>query len=355
MNYLRHWLYARNKPEPLRQASLLLMIAGAVGHGDTLLETLNAHERESSGEWREKIRLLITLLESGHSLSVSMSLVENLLPAATISAVTVAESGGCLSSVLLDEARRVSQMAPAEQAGRVTPEVMLVWFGCFATVIFSLLLFLSIFLVPKYKAVFSGFGVELPAMTLIVFSTFELFGEYWYFTILPSIGLTVGSLWLFWTSGKMKLMRGYLPLARHWPRYWTPGVLRILGIGIATKSPVSLALDATIQELPEGRAATRMLELRDRVAAGTDLLNAMRDTKLISSREWAFLRSSETTGHSDWAMRHLAEAIDRKRQRRVSYVFSLLNNTLTLGFGALVLCICVAWFLPLVKLIGDLS
>ena len=63
MNYLRHWLYARNKPEPLRQASLLLMIAGAVGHGDTLLETLNAHERESSGEWREKIRLLTTLLE----------------------------------------------------------------------------------------------------------------------------------------------------------------------------------------------------------------------------------------------------------------------------------------------------
>ena len=61
------------------------------------------------------------------------------------------------------------------------------------------------------------------------------------------------------------------------------------------------------------------------------------------------------TSPAEALLRHLAEAIDRKRRRRISYVFSLLNNTLTLGFGALVLCICVAWFLPLVKLIGDLS
>ena len=29
MSYMRHWFYLRSRPEPLRQASLLLMLAGA--------------------------------------------------------------------------------------------------------------------------------------------------------------------------------------------------------------------------------------------------------------------------------------------------------------------------------------
>ena len=58
MSYLRHWCYLRNRPEPLRQSSLLLMLAGAVGNGEAILETLRAHEVESRGEWREAVRQL---------------------------------------------------------------------------------------------------------------------------------------------------------------------------------------------------------------------------------------------------------------------------------------------------------
>ena len=355
MSYIRQWLYAWNKPEPLRQSSLLLMLSGAVGHGDSLLETLRAHERESAGDWREKVQLFVSLLESGHSLSVAMSLVENLLPAETISAVSVAERGGCLASVLLDEAGRIGRRCAREQAGLLAPEALLLWFGGCCVVIYSLLQFLAILIAPKFKDTFEGFGLELPGISQQMLTLLQIFGKTWYLTVMPGLGLFVGLTWVAWKTAQTKLMRGYVPWARLWPRYWTPGILRILGISIAAETPISEALDATIHELPEGRAATRVIELRDRVLAGTHLLQALRQVRLLSAREYAFLSSAETSGHTDWAMRHLATAIDQRRQRRFTRFLICLGPMITLGMGAIVLFVCVAWFAPLVKLIGDLS
>ena len=94
MNYVQMWLFVTNQSEPLRQSSLLMLLAGGVGHGDSLLHGLKAHEAESKGTWGSKVGQLRLLMEQGHSLSSALSVVRDLLPDQTISAIRIAEGTG---------------------------------------------------------------------------------------------------------------------------------------------------------------------------------------------------------------------------------------------------------------------
>ncbi len=78
MTFIQMWLFMTNRSEPLRQASLLMLLAGGVGHGDTLLQSLRAHEQESKSIWANKVGQLRMLLEQGHSLSGALSIVSEL-------------------------------------------------------------------------------------------------------------------------------------------------------------------------------------------------------------------------------------------------------------------------------------
>ena len=77
MTFIQMWLFMTNRSEPLRQASLLMLLAGGVGHGDTLLQSLRAHEQESKSIWAGKIGQLRMLLEQGHSLSGALSIIRS--------------------------------------------------------------------------------------------------------------------------------------------------------------------------------------------------------------------------------------------------------------------------------------
>ena len=102
MTFIQMWLFMTNRPEPLRQASLLMLLAGGVGHGDSLLQSLRAHEQESKSIWAGKIGQLRMLLEQGHSLSGALSIISELLPDQTVTSIRVSEGTEALAYVLMD-------------------------------------------------------------------------------------------------------------------------------------------------------------------------------------------------------------------------------------------------------------
>ncbi len=355
MNYIQMWLFMTNQSEPLRQTSLLMLLAGGIGHGETLLHGLRAHEAESSGSWKGKVGQLRLLMEQGHSLSASLAMVRELLPDQTISAIRTAESTGTLADVLIDEANRISRSAQASGRSGISIESMLLMTMALGSVMFSVVSFIMIFIIPKFKEIFIGFGVELPGPTISLIHVADWALSYWFLFLVPGTGTLIFGLWWFYSTSSQKYKHGYYRLMEHWPRYWVPGLLRQLSLSAATDQPLSRALDFSMMDMPPGRAAERVSKLRHRISGGEDTVSAMKAVGLIRSREAAFLQASLKTRHLDWGLRHLADAIDRKRQRWIQQIPTVVAPLITVFVGIIVLFVCVAFFLPLVKLLNDLA
>lgn len=355
MNHIQMWLFMTHQSEPLRQTSLLMLLAGGIGHGETLLHSLRAHEAESSGDWSSKIGQLRLLMEQGHSLAASLTMVRDLIPDQTVSAIRTAESTGTLADVLVDEAKRISHSVQTASGGAVTMETLLLMTFSIGTVMFTVVSFLMLFIIPKFKEIFIGFGVELPGVTIALILLTDGILSYWYLFVLPLTGCVAMGLWWTYSSGRSRLIHGYHRLMEHWPRYWVPSILRQLSLSAATGQPLGAALDCLMTDMPSGRAAERISGLRHRVHQGEDTIEALLGTRLLRTREAAFLRSALKTRHLDWGLRHLAEAIETRRMRFWQRVPTILAPMMILVMGLTVMFVCVAFFAPLIKLLNDLS
>jgi len=355
MNAFQTWLFLTNRSEPLRQTGLLLVLAGGIGHGDVLLQTLRSHELESRGTWAAKVGQLRTLLEQGYPLSDALATVSELLPDPTISAIRVGERTATLSNVLIDEAQRISQNDQSADSGGISVSALLLAIPMLVIVIVGIVSFLIIFVIPKYKAIFSGFGTELPGPTLWLIDISSWLTTWWYALALPLVGIFALLDYFAHISMWHRLQHGYYRLAEHWPRYWVPGILRQLSLASISGHPLSEALDCVLVDLPPGRAATRISGVRHQAHAGLDVITAMRSGGLLTQREAVFLQCSQQNRHLDWALRHLAEAIEVRRSRYMRRLLNVLGPGLLIGLGMMVLFVCMAMFLPVVKLVNDLS
>lgn len=355
MSYMRHWSYLRSRPEPLRQASLLLMLAGAVGNAEAILETLRAHESESRGEWRDGIRQLRSLLEHGHSISSALSLIDGFLPPATIAAIAVAEGGGGLAEVLVDESQRLTARLRDFGGNEEPAASQVVWSGALLTVFCGVCILTGVDFAPKAQAIFQGFGLEIPPLSRAAFALLDSFSVLLPLLVLPVTGVIVWASVLIWKNCARQHRLGYFPLFGYWPRYWTPTILRLLGIGMATGSTLPRVLNSAIQMLPAGRTATRVLEVRDDVQSGGNLHEALESSGLIRRSERQFLDAASQRGHVDWGFRQLAMSLEQARHRRGLRILGLIRPALTAGFGLLVLCYCLVVFQMLIALLEGLA
>ena len=355
MTFIQMWLFMTNRSEPLRQASLLMLLAGGVGHGDTLLQSLRAHEQESKSVWANKIGQLRMLLEQGHSLSGALTIISELLPDQTVTAIRVAEGTGALADVLMDEARRLHEQTRSKSVSSGTLEQDLLWAAALLTVASAIVTFLIVFIVPKFKEIFIGFGVQMPPSTIAVIEVSDFAYSYWYLFIVPVTATVVVFFWLVYSSSWKKLTHGYPRFAGLWPRYWLPGILRTLSLSAASGQPLGRALDCVMQDLPPGRSATVVSALRHRVNGGEDAIAAMQSVGLLRASEAAFLHSSLRTHHLDWGLRHLADSVERRRRNLFRRLAQFIGPGVVLIVGAIVMFLARGFFEPLITLLDELS
>ena len=348
-------LFALNRPEPIRQASLLMVLASGVGHGDALIEGLRSHSEECGSPWCDRVTSLRMLLEQGLPLSTALRNNPGLLPETVVSAIRVGEQTGSLREVLADEAQRLSLESGNVQTVGISAGNAMLWIAVVGSVMSSVVMFLMIFIIPKFKKIFEDFDTELPAITYRLISLSDFMMGFGSLLFMPLLALFAGIGFLKIYSSYIQITRGSPPGAEHWPRFWIPEVLRLLSVTAATHRPLQETLHSVISDLRPGRAATALSGVRYRVESGQDCVTALRNERLINDREEAFLQATVRTGHLDWGFRHLGRSMELRRLRWMKRIVSLLEPAIILLAGVFVMFVVVAMFLPLIKLLNDLS
>jgi type IV pilus assembly protein PilC len=214
---------------------------------------------------------------------------------------------------------------------------------------------IMIFVIPAFKQVFTSFGADLPAPTLLVMAISDWFVAYWYI-IFPVIG---GAIWGFLEAWKRSLpvqilmdrLMLRLPVFGDLVRKsaiarWTRTLATMFAAGVplveALESVGGAAGNYVYQQ------ATR--QIQGEVSTGTSLTVAMQNANVFPSMVLQMCAIGEETGALDSMLGKVADFYEQEVDDAVEALSSLMEPMIMVVLGTLIGGMVIAMYLPIFKL-----
>lgn len=338
-----------------QRAHFLWFLAATTQKQRPLATELMAWGRSHPGRFGSQVLEVARDIGVGESLSDALAAQRRLLDPSDLMSVRVAEQTGTLAETLRDCAVRQTQSLKSDSLVRSASSAsVLLW--AVIVVALNVVTFLMYYIVPKFKAIFMGFGTELPWVTVLLMNLSDICMQ-WMPVLLPMF--LILSVALLRACGEAYL-RGWSETWLAWKLGFgrqaeVPRLLRRLRGAVVAKMPWPTALMPMVLKHPRDDIRSRLERVLGRITAGMGVWPALRDAGLLNARDVSLLEMAERANNLEWALSALAESKERSLRHRWQVAQTLSVPVFTVAAGFLVMLICVAFFMPLVKLLNDLS
>ncbi len=222
-------------------------------------------------------------------------------------------------------------------------------------VAFVVVTVIMIFVIPAFKEVFTSFGADLPAPTLLVMAISEYFVQYWWLIF----GVLGGGLYFFMQAWKrnervqqfmdraiLKLPIFGVLIEKSCVARWT----RTLSTMFAAGVPLVEALDSV------GGASGNYLyrnatdRIQSEVSTGTSLTVAMANANIFPSMVLQMCAIGEESGAIDHMLGKAADFYESEVDEMVAGLSSLMEPIIIVFLGTLIGGIVVSMYLPIFKM-----
>ena len=222
-------------------------------------------------------------------------------------------------------------------------------------VAFVVVTIIMIFVIPAFKEVFSSFGADLPAPTLLVMGISEFFVKYWW---LIFGGLGAGAFFFMqaWRrSEKMQMFMDRLLLKipvfgplieKSCIARWT----RTLSTMFAAGVPLVEALDSVGGAAGNSVFSVATEKIQQEVSTGTSLTVAMTNANVFPSMVLQMCAIGEESGSIDHMLGKAADFYEMEVDDMVAGLSSLMEPIIIVFLGTLIGGIVVSMYLPIFKL-----
>jgi type IV pilus assembly protein PilC len=325
-------------------------------------------------------------IEGGATLSEALSKSPKAFDRLYCNMIRAGEAGGALEVIL----RRLAEFMERSQALKRKVKGALVYPIVVVMVAVGILAFIMIKIVPQFKKIFDDFGSELPAMTQTLINISNLTVDYWYLLPLIPIGVML-------IIKAIKL----IPYGRFgWDLFMLKVVIfgqlveknilsrstRTLGTLLSSGVPILEALNIT-KETSGNMMFERLFQrtsdaIRDGEAIAKPLKNyAIPPFNVVAMLFWTvfvpgigallyltrykkpvvddlvvnMVDVGEESGELDTMLYKVADNYDEEVAVLTESLTSLMEPLLIIFLGGAVGFIVIALFMPLIKLINDLS
>ncbi len=214
---------------------------------------------------------------------------------------------------------------------------------------------IMIFVVPSFKEVFSSFGADLPAPTLVVIAMSEFFVAYWWL-IFGGLG---GGFYFFmqaWQRNKkvqifmdkamLKMPIFGVLVEKSSIARWT----RTLSTMFAAGVPLVEALDSVGGAAGNWVYENATIKIQQEVSTGTALTAAMTNVNLFPSMVLQMCAIGEESGSIDHMLGKAADFYESEVDDMVAGISSLMEPIIIVILGTVIGGIVVAMYLPIFKL-----
>lgn len=334
-----------------REGQLLWLLALSVRNSHNLAQEVQDHAATWSGSYAPRLRQLAVYLKAGKPLGLALERVPGLLPRWVVASIKIGDETGTLSEVLNECATaELGWMKNRFRTGSIGS--LLIYLACYPWVILGPVTFIMYFIVPKFKAIFEGFGTDLPGATKNFIHVYDN-GLTLILLLAPLSLIGVIVLLRFdhagWRNVGTRLFR------RFYPRYDVAPIMRHLARTIEKGKTLPDGLLAIANSYHRPTVAESVAQVYVATESGGDCWKSLMQRGYLSRRDLTLIEAAQRSGNLPWALREIADVREKNYIFRIDTFVQFFRPVPILAIGLLVGWICIAMFLPVVKLVNDLS
>lgn len=331
---------ATGRAAPRRELSILFRnLSSLVAAGLPLEQAVGASVPLTRGRLRGVVERARDELRQGASLSRALDDDQGVVPAVVLGMVRAGEMAGALPTALEQVAEQMER--DAELAGRTRqalayPALLMVAGTASVLVLVTVVL-------PRFSVMLEQFGGTLPRGTRAVLSVSSFLSAY-AIPLLAGALLASGALlvWARGAAGRRTIHRWLLRapvVGRLRNLLASARACRVMGGMLSAGLPVLAALDAGQEACGDLAVAERFGRARRDVIEGSRIARALETHQVLAPVALQLSAVGDASGQLGPMLLHGAALADSQADRAIRTAVSLLEPTLILVFGGIVMLI----------------
>ncbi|MFN0007062.1 MAG: type II secretion system F family protein [Planctomycetota bacterium] len=308
------------------------------------------------GPFKSVLQALAEDVAAGTPLSESMGKHDRVFDRFYWNMVRAGEAGGVLDQVLYRLAQFLERAASIQ--GRIRNAT--IYPAVVAAVAVAVVSGVIVWVIPKFREIFTSFNIELPAMTQLLLDASSFTVSYWYLVFgLPVVAFFAHGILMRRSQPyryRVHSLQLRLPiLGPLVGKSLTATFARTFGTliqaGVPHLDALGIVRDATSNEvLLEG-----VESIRKTVREGEGIARPMGETGLFDDLVTNMVDVGEATGELDKMLLKVADSYETGVERRIDALFKLLEPALLILVAGFVGFIVVALFLPLMSIMSQVG
>ncbi len=345
---------AKKRRKAMKRGELELFtrqLATMVSAGIPLLECLGIQcEQAESKAFARVLGTVIADIRGGLDLSRALAKHPKIFPAVYVSMIKAGESSGQLDEILVRLAEYLEASAKLRReikAAMTYPVVSLF-------LVFGITAFLMIVIVPRFKEIFDGLGVELPGVTKAVMAlSITLRDQFLLSAAVIGVMVTAFVLWKRTPNGIRAVDRFRFAMPVLGPLFKKVALSRFartFSTMVKSGVPILGALEIVAETAGNSQISEAVRKAMDSVRQGDSLATPLSREPVFPPMVVRMIGIGERSGSLDALLEKISEFYDQQVEAEVKSLTSLIEPLLIAVMGIVVGGIVLAIFLPIMKL-----
>lgn len=337
-------------------------LATLIDSGLPLLRSLTVLEKqEPNPTLKATVSALAENVQGGSTFSESLAQHPKIFNKLYVNMVKAGELGGVLEIVLnrLAEYQEKAQKLKNKIVSAMVYPVIVMFIAV------AILVFLMIFIVPKFKEMFTNTDSELPLISKIVFGMSEFFLANPLFVpnvvfvfIVFGIGVVLFNLWGRTAGGRTAIdnMKLKMPILGDIQRKSAVSRFsRTLGTLVTSGVPILQALNITRDTAGNVVISRAIEKVHEAVKEGETIVIPLQSSGVFPNMVISMVDVGEETGQLPEMLLKVADVYDDEVDNAVTALTSILEPIMIVILALIVGAVVFALFLPLIKMIATMG
>lgn len=265
--------------------------------------------------------------------------------------IAAGETGGVLDS-LLDKLATYREKIMAIK-GKI--KSAMIYPSAIIATAFIITTIIMLYVIPAFKDLFSNFGADLPAPTLLVIWLSDKFVSYWWLFFGIIFGVIFGTMFFFKRSPKFqeqvdRLLLKLPVLGEVVQKATIARWARTLATMFTAGVPLVEALDSVGGASGNQVYAEATKRIQAEVSTGSSLSFAMQRTNLFPNMVMQMTAIGEESGSLDHMLDKVADFYEEEVDNAVAAMSSLMEPVIMIVLGVLIGGLVVAMYMPIFKM-----
>jgi type IV pilus assembly protein PilC len=324
--------------------------------GLPLVQSLEAISSQHQNlHFRSVLEQIRNDVEAGSTLSAAMAKHPKTFDTLFTSMIAAGEAGGILDTILQRLSifiEKIVKLKRALRSAMIYPATIVT----VAVVVVGIILWKVI---PVFRTLFEGFGVQLPLLTRLVITMSAIVERYAIFVVILVAIAIFGLRSFYKTEGGRLTIDGFILkvpiLGIVFRKIAIARFTRTLATLITGGVPILEGLEITAKTSGNAVLENVIYQIRKRIEEGGTMTEPMRQSGFFPAMVTQMISVGESTGEMDTMLVKVADYYEDEVDVTVANLLTILEPALMIFLGVVIGGIVISMYLPMFKLIQVLS